>query len=394
MVIVLALAMSACSGESKDEKASVKQNKETPGMIKKAPEGLGFYKTPTEVALSKPGEVIYSQVLSDLNPNMNGWRVLFTTTSIDGTIVPESALIYSPRDNKKHDIIAWAHGTVGMADACAPSRAKDGTKSIPYIDDYISKGYAVVAPDYEGLGTDGVHPFLVGKSEGRSILDAIRMADKFSPIKANAQAIVVGHSQGGQGSLFAGELQSTYAPDVKLLGTVAIAPAGELKELIAAASARAGTTGFVVMGAVGFSAAYKDVDISTVLTPDALTKSQVLGQGCLFSVIATYANDVGTTLLADPSTFEPWDTYLEENSPARIKSDVPVFIAQGMSDTTIPAIVTETMFNKACKLGTPGTRETYTGAGSDHSGVVKAAKKDVLNFVQDRFKGKEFISSC
>lgn len=370
------------------------QDTSTPGMIKVAPEGLDFYETPTEVAFTKPGEIIYSQVLDNVSSNMNGWRVLYTTTSTDGTIVPASALLYAPRDNRKHNMVAWAHGTVGMADSCAPSRSKNPSKNVTYLDDYIKKGYAVVAPDYEGLGTEGVHPFLVGKSEGRSILDSIRMAEKFAPINAKSGAIVVGHSQGGQGSLFAGELQSSYAPDVKLLGTVGLAPASELKELIAAASARTGTIGFVVMGAIGYQAAYKDVDITTVLTPEAISKSQIVEQGCLFTVIIAFQNDVGSTLVADPSTFEPWDSYLEENSPGRVKTNVPVFIAQGLTDVTVPAIVTETMFSKACKLGTPGERKTYTGEGSDHSGVIQAAKKDVLNFIDDRFEGKKFKSRC
>ena len=56
--------------------------------------------------------------------------------------------------------------------------------------------------------------------------------------------------------------------------------------------------------------------------------------------------------------------------------------------------MTETMFSKACKLGTPGERKTYTGEGSDHSGVVQAAKSDVLKFIENRFEGKKFKSSC
>ena len=40
----------------------------------------------------------------------------------------------------------------------------------------VDAGYVVAATDYEGLGTPGVHPYLVGESEGRSVLDAARAA--------------------------------------------------------------------------------------------------------------------------------------------------------------------------------------------------------------------------
>ena len=39
----------------------------------------------------------------------------------------------------------------------------DGTKDL--ISKLLAAGYVVVAPDYEGLGTPGIHPFLNVKSE-------------------------------------------------------------------------------------------------------------------------------------------------------------------------------------------------------------------------------------
>ncbi|MFX5869843.1 alpha/beta hydrolase, partial [Acinetobacter baumannii] len=66
-------------------------------------------------------------------------------------------------------IVVWAHGTTGVADACAPSKSAltDSTKDL--ISKLLAAGYVVVAPDYEGLGTQGIHPFLNIKSEAYSI---------------------------------------------------------------------------------------------------------------------------------------------------------------------------------------------------------------------------------
>jgi hypothetical protein len=67
----------------------------------------------------------------------------------------------------------------------------------------------VAATDYEGLDTPGVHPYLVGLSEGRGVLDAARVTRYFTRI--NSTTLIFGHSEGGQAALFAGELAPRYA---------------------------------------------------------------------------------------------------------------------------------------------------------------------------------------
>ena len=394
-LVIAILFLNSCADPKND--SSVKPLKklelETPGKIKDAPLSLvEFYDGPSDLSKFVNGDLIYSQVLTDLKANVMGWRVLYATTSLDGSRSVASALIYSPKDNKKHHVIAWAHGTTGLADGCAPSLAQDGTKQISYFDDYINNGYAIIAPDYEGLGTPGVHPYLVGISEGRSILDSVLVAQKFGPINAISGAVVVGHSQGGQGALFAGQLNNTYAPTAKLSGVVGIAPAGELNMLINNVSKLGITNGFVVMGAAGFKAAYKDLNLDAVLTRSVIDKSPELETGCLILNILTFKDDTGTTLVADPSTIEPWATYLEKNSPGVIKIDVPVFIAQGTDDIIVPEFISQEIHDKYCTLDTPANKKLYPNA--DHSGVLKSARNDVLSFVRKRFDKKEFFSSC
>ena len=90
-------------------------------------------------------------------------------------------------------------------------------------------GYVVAATDYEGLGTPGVHPYLVGESEGRGVLDAARAAKALAATDAGDQVLVFGHSQGGQAALFAGELAASYAPELTVLGVAAAAPAADVE---------------------------------------------------------------------------------------------------------------------------------------------------------------------
>lgn len=86
-------------------------------------------------------------------------------------------------------------------------------RSIGDVDAWLNAGYVVVQPDYEGLTPGGdsslKHPFMVGVSEARSLLDAAMAMAGITTIKASAAA--VGFSQGGHAALFAGELADTYA---------------------------------------------------------------------------------------------------------------------------------------------------------------------------------------
>src|SRR5690606_18681287 len=121
--------------------------------------------------------------------------------------------VLAPTKPIKSDLVVWAHPSVGLADNCAPSRNENFAQNLPFFGSLIKKGYVVVAPDYEGLGTPGIHPYLIGDSEGKSILDSIRMVKNFDKVDVPGEAVIIGHSQGGHAALFAGQLLSSYAPE-------------------------------------------------------------------------------------------------------------------------------------------------------------------------------------
>ena len=63
--------------------------------------------------------------------------------------------------------MSWA-STSGIADSCAPSREPKGPYTFyaaPQFGAWLKAGDAIANTDYEGLGTPGVHPYLVGRSE-------------------------------------------------------------------------------------------------------------------------------------------------------------------------------------------------------------------------------------
>ncbi len=135
-----------------------------------------------------------------------------------------------------YPILSWAHGTTGFAGICAPSlftsQGGVGPYLVPGLSDYLKAGFVVAATDYEGLGTPGIHPYLLGASEGRGVLDAARAARRLPGLHTSSTVMIYGHSQGGQAALFAGELAPTYAPDLHIAGVVAAAPATGLSTIL------------------------------------------------------------------------------------------------------------------------------------------------------------------
>jgi hypothetical protein len=104
------------------------------------------------------------------------WRILYTTTRDErNTPTVASGLVIAP-EKVTHTavrVIAWAHGTTGFASGCAPSVLKGGLGGgAMYLQDKVAQGWAMVATDYVGLGTEGPHPYLIGQGEGRSVLHA------------------------------------------------------------------------------------------------------------------------------------------------------------------------------------------------------------------------------
>jgi pimeloyl-ACP methyl ester carboxylesterase len=130
-------------------------------------------------------------------------------------------------------VYAWAHGSVGQADRCAPSHDIRGNLP-PYGGQLVERGAALVATDYEGLGTPGEPTYIAGIAEGHTVLDSVRAAAQLPGMGRLGPVVIAGHSQGGGAALWAAQLAHTYAPDLDVRGVVALAPAAEFTTILKA----------------------------------------------------------------------------------------------------------------------------------------------------------------
>lgn len=357
-------------------------------------DGGGFYAAPSPLPEGEPGAVVRAEPIASPD-GAQAWRVLYHSRDVAGDDIVVSGIVVAPAGGApsgRRPVVAWAHPTTGLGDRCAPSRRASAASEIPWIDELIDAGYVVAATDYAGLGTDGVHPYLVGVSEGRAVLDSIRAA-RALPVRAGTKAVVVGHSQGGHAALFAGEIARRDAPELSLRGVAAGAPVASPQDLIDRSVAEQRNIGFLVMGALGYQAAYPELADMSLLTAVGAPGTATVLDGCASDVMAAYAGvDPSVVFGVDPSTVPEWTRRLEENDAGRRRSSAPVLYWQGADDDLTVAASADAYAARACRRGTRLTLRVYPGA--DHVTVIAAAHPDVIAFVDDVLTGARPEGSC
>jgi pimeloyl-ACP methyl ester carboxylesterase len=291
------------------------------------------------------------------------------------------AVVPTAAPNGKRGVFAWAHGTVGLGDECAPSHEiRDNLP--PFGGQQVERGAVLVATDYEGVGTPGV-PTFSGAAEGQAVLDGVRAAAALPNVGSIGAVVVAGHSQGGPAALFAAELAPEYAPDLNVVGVVALAPGAEVAALVDSL-VDSPYKGLVLIGAAGLRAAHPDLDLSAGLTDAALDDLSRVESECVDATVERYQTIPSRDVLVRPPSNDPaLKKLFDENSPGSKTISVPVFIGHGDADQQVPVELSERLSARYCAMGDTVTRRTYQAV--DHDGVVDASEPDVLAFLTARF---------
>lgn len=366
-----------------------------------------FYATPADVP-GEPGRLLGSEpfVSGEVPANAAAWRILYTTTRVDGTPTVASGLVVAPRaatgeDARPADVVAWAHGTTGVRPGCAPSVLPDGLAAgaMFVLDDVLAQGWAVVATDYAGLGTADPHAYLVGRAAAHDVLDAVRAAHELDGVTLRDRHVVWGHSQGGGAALWAGIVAPGYAPDVELLGVAALAPASNPSALLAHLPEVSVGALFAAYLAQGYATTYPDVRLDDVVRPGARVIVQEMAQRCLAErgVVVSAL----TALLLDQPVWEHDDPYtgafgerLDENVPSG-PIDAPLLVAQGTADSIVVASAQDEYVAARCAAGHAVDHRSYEGL--DHVALVEAGSPlvpDLLAWTHARFVGTTPTDTC
>lgn len=339
------------------------------------------------------------------------YRILYLSQDPSGNAEAVSGFILEPTGTAPPDgfpVIIDGHPTIGLADVCAPTRR--GLLRPLALMPYIARGYLVVATDYAGLGTPGLHPYAIGQAVARSLLDSGRAALRFCdtehniPLQAANRMQLEGHSQGGHAVLFGQEIWPAYAPELNILGTIAFAPGSE-PELLAETMAQANWSALVepIMLAMYSMSRYYGAppdNASWLQEPYASEADAHVESECVIPLTLWLGFDPGAVfqpgLLAAVSEgrwndIQPWKDYMDLNTPGNFQSDVPVLIIQGMSDPIVPMEASIALQQRLCSHGTPTKLSLYAGQGHD---APTFGMTEALYWADERLAGTAPTGVC
>lgn len=361
-----------------------------------------FYTPPAELPAGPPGTIIRSADVDGLDGDRRAWRVLYRSTDADDAPIAVSGVIVAPTGAPPPGgwpVVGWAHGTTGVASRCAPSlESAAGIALVPEVDRLLAAGNVVAITDYPGLGTPGPHPYLVGESEGRAVLDSVRAAAALLGTEVSSDAVVFGHSQGGHAVLFAGSLAASYAPEIELAGVAAMAPPTDLGELLTLDSSEPAGIVLTAMAIDAWSRYFPDVSLDAVVEPVARPLVSDIASECIettaqgLPVIPDVLGLEVTFLSQPPATAPGWSERLQANSPQTVSPDVPLLVAQGLADELVRPTVTEAFVTARCAQGASIDLRRYPGVG--HFEVRTTAAPMMVDWLLARLAGEPSTPGC
>ncbi len=386
---------------------------EEPGQIDPWAPVAGDFSVPADLGRILACE--HSATVATSSPPYDEFVIQYVTQGPVGTLHRASALLYLPSGESDGGVplVAVDHGTSGMGPSCGPSH-------VTAVADYmalplVQAGYAVVAPDYVGMGVDegGVSPYMVGEAEGYAILDAVRAMKgfhdpRFDASRLSGELFLAGHSQGGQATLFAHALFDPATAGFTLLGSVSWAPGlGDVRGVGQAMSGGASTNGLgtlLLMGLYGEWSYHGAPPLSDWLTQSAQAQLPgLLHDQCLAEELTsipaawpTFGDALTPPFLAAAQScplnggscpsFEPWATELVDAQPGGFTSAEPALLLQGESDTTVAPETTACIEKRLQEHQTPVQLCGY--AATDHLTIVQNSIGDAIRWMAARRLGQ------
>jgi hypothetical protein len=324
-------------------------------------------------------------------------RILYTSRDVRwrSGVIAVSGTLYLPSGAPPSGgwpLMAWGHGTAGIADICAPSWTTHDERDATYLNRWLEAGFAVVVTDYQGLGGPGPHPYLYWQAEARSILDSARAAFAARPNLIANSVVIAGQSQGGSAALGVARLAHEYAPDVNVLGVVASGPNSTFPEGPVALPERNSSNMFLSFAAGGLRDRGPKID--DIVSPRGRKLLDTARRACT-DELSALAQSLGVRSLADTLSIS-----LEQLAPHRIPVtdmpmgpvNMPLLIATGLADDTVEPIRQYAVAAALCTSNNNVTWRTYDGL--DHDEALNGSFDDSLAFARSLIAGDNVSGNC
>jgi hypothetical protein len=352
-----------------------------------------FYDTANPLPAGNPGTLIRSQEFDgyELPFSVSAVRILYHSRSARGEDVAASGVVLFPYDKKPPaggwPVIAWAHGSNGVGRVCAPSLMRNighGT----FLAMYVSLGYAVVATDYTGLGTNFRNAFLDGPSNATDVINSIPAARAAVP-ELGARWIVMGEAEGGLTAVAVAAKENEIR-DPDYLGAIAISDVASAKEIYGHSTAGASRLMLTSL-AYGIKTVYPEFQVTAMLTEKALALYHDIDQTC--------SEPKATPDLSPNQIVKPgWESntfvrqYFERNDPADATAYGPILVISGATSPASLAPMTGQTISRMCKQGDRVQWERYSDL--DPGTMIGDSVSDQIGWIEGRFAGRPSPTNC
>lgn len=370
--------------------------------------GDAFYAQPASLP-AENGAVVRTEasefwtVLKLSNANSTAKRIMYKTTDGHGNAIPVTGQLVTPKTAwpgpGPRPLVAFTVGTQGVGDSCAPSKLTP--KGLEYESIFmaglLNRGSALVATDYEGLGTPGMHTYMNRETQGHAVLDSLRAAVTVAGLPAGTPMGITGYSQGGGASAAAVELAPTYAPELNLVGAVAGGTPGDLRVVANSLDGKI-YVGFLGYAALGLSAE-NGIDLDADLNAKGRAWMEDLSTECLPETILTKAFTSTASLTVDgrplPQIIDDpkWKPHVDEQLIGNNrKPSVPVLMVHSRYDDVVPFEAGRGVGLRWCAQGANVRFQTSIAPGHVAGALTSAIS--AASFLEDRFAGRAFTPNC
>ena len=357
-----------------------------------------FYRAPAGGSPGVPGLLIRSASANDfdLPPGVSATRILYRTQTAAGEDATASGVVLVPYGTPPTGgwpLVAWSHGTSGVDRSCAPSLMRSLFYDWEGLYEYVLMGFAVVATDYAGLGSEGRHAYIDMLSNGADVLNSVAAAHA-AVATLSSRWVVVGHSQGGLSSLGAAQLEATRN-DPGYLGAVVLAGASDLEDVInSTLQAREPVlNGLLAFGVYGFQTLYPRLAAEKVLTARALAQYDMfVTDGCSAASGAFATVPPGEMFRAEWKSDPYVKKFLARNQPGTQPVRGPLLIVTGGDDVLFTPNASRIVAARLCNAGVRTQRSLYPGLG--HDPLVYGSIGEQLKWISGRFSGETAPSNC
>lgn len=404
-LVPIVVMLAACATQGSNEAQSA--NPRVPGFSASGDGGVPPFYTWNERVPSTPGQLlrterqIPSQSLAEAGRNI---RLLYTSTDgiDDRTPIVVSGALYLPKGTPPKGgwpLMAWAHGTVGMADICAPSYTTRSPRDTAYLNHWLALGYAVVATDYQGLGTPGLHPYGLTRPLAYGVLDSIRAVSR-GGFDLSKRVVVFGQSQGGRAAFATAVYAKDYAPELNIVGVIATGTPYATVHKHAAAAQFAEANRSVVPT---FAYEILRLGTATLLDPSLLPADYLNEKGMAVYELSQHAclHAIEHKIVSERLTFNDsfkrspkaiYDTVNRASAYPTLRSDIPIFMGAGAKDHDVFTADQTALVVDACKAG--DRIEWHLYSAFDHSATVNGSLPDSTIFARRAFAGETIEGNC